>query len=110
MTTEAAVGGHRALEVDARAWGQRAEAAAIQCLGHDVDGEARLVVLGDGQADAVDGDRRAMDRVRDHQRALDAQDGRLRAVLDGTDVAEFFDDSGEHVMSPSRRSAGWAGP
>ena len=43
--------------------GERAQAAAGERLGHDVDRETGRVVLGHGQADAVDGDGGAVRRV-----------------------------------------------
>ena len=75
---------------------QRPEGAAAQGLGHDVDGELLVVVLRDGQAHAVDGDRGTVHGVADDERALHAQHGRVRAVLDGADRTELLDDSGEH--------------
>ena len=97
VAAEPAVGGHRALEVDAVARSERAQAAAGERLGHDVDREAGRVVLGHGEADAVDGDGGAVRRVADDEGSVDAQHGRVGAVLDRRDGAQLLDDSGEHV-------------
>ncbi|GMA21394.1 hypothetical protein GCM10025862_34150 [Arsenicicoccus piscis] len=39
-----------------------------------------------------------MQGVRDDQRPVQPQHGRVVAVLDGLDAAELFDDAGEHWL------------
>jgi hypothetical protein len=91
------------LEVDPVAGAQVGEAGAVEGLGHHVGGElagglrARGAgLVGDGQAHAVDGDGRAVGGVLGDDGAAHGVTRRVGQGLDGDDLAEFLDDSGEH--------------
>ncbi|OMI41550.1 phosphoenolpyruvate synthase/pyruvate phosphate dikinase [Streptomyces sparsogenes DSM 40356] len=96
MTAQAPAERHGALQVDAGADGEGAEAGAVQGLGHDVGGEPAVLEVDDGEADAVDGDRVAVLGAFGDDGAADQEAGRVAEVLDGDDLTQFFDDSGEH--------------
>jgi hypothetical protein len=87
---------HGALQVDAGAGGQCAEAGAGEGLADDVGRELALRGLHDGEADAVHGDRVAVPHPLGDDGAPQAEAGGARQFLYGDDFAELFDDSGEH--------------
>ena len=102
VSAEAAVGDHRALQVDPVAGAQVGEAGAGERLGHHVGGELaalqarRAGLVGDGQADAVDRDGRPVLGVRGDDGTAHRVTRGVGQGLDGDDLAEFLDDSGEH--------------
>jgi hypothetical protein len=112
VAAEAVAGGHRELEVDARAdRGGRPEARAPQRLVHDVGVEGQLRLAGarlrpagrrrlaDGrQAAAVDGDGVAGPQVAG-QRGPHAQPHAVLLVVDGHDRPEVLHDAGEHGLT-----------
>ncbi len=100
VAAEAAAQGHGAFEVDAGADGEGAEAGAVEGLGHDVGGELVALVLDDRETDAVDGDRVAVPGAFGDDGAAEPEAGGVAEVLDGGDLAQFFDDSGEHFPGP----------
>src|SRR4029079_10327168 len=71
-------------------------AGPAQRLRHDVGGEARVPVLDDGQAHAVDRDRSAVLGIRGRERPGDSQARRVGTGLEGDDTPQLLDDSGEH--------------
>lgn len=107
VPAEAAAERHGALQVDPGAGGQRAEAGAVQRLGHDVGGELVVPEVHDGEADAVDGDGVAVFGALGHDGAAQSEAGGVVELLDGGDLTQFFDNSGEHSVSlPSRNGDG----
>ena len=87
------------LEIDGRAGLEVAERGQREGLVHRVGGKASLVVLGDGQADAVDRDRVAPAESR-RQRRGDPQPGAVRALLDRLQGAEVGYEAREHSGPP----------
>ncbi len=83
-------------QIDAGSRLERAQAGPLKGLPHDIGGEGAVREIYHGQADAVDRDGRAMCRVLGDERAADRVAGRVRVRLDGHDLAELLDDSGEH--------------
>ncbi|EKA62560.1 phosphoenolpyruvate synthase/pyruvate phosphate dikinase [Janibacter hoylei PVAS-1] len=92
---------HGALEVDRVADDQIAQGGAPQALRHDVEGDLaplRLVV-GDGEARAVDGDRRPVGGLVGGDGAAHRDPAGLLPRHDGDHLPELLDDPGEHQCS-----------
>lgn len=104
VAAETGAHGGGAFEVDAGADGEGAEAGAVEGFRHDVRGELVALVLDDGEADAVDGDRVTVLRALGDDGASQAEATRIAEVLDGGDLAQLFDDSGEHFPGPPATS------
>ena len=101
---------HRALEVERRAVGQSTQRGERERLVRGIGLEMRAVEGHHGQADAIDRDALARLGVRERQRAdMDAQAGVATAGFAARQVADGFDDSGEHGPTlprpPHRRPA-----
>ena len=98
VAAEPAVRRHRPLQVDPVAGHETAERAARQRLGHHVDREpsARRGLVGDGEADPVDRDRRAVHGVGGDQRPLHDEPRRPALALEPHHGAELLHDPGEH--------------
>ncbi len=99
---------YRALEVDGVPDGQSTKSRTGEGLLHDIGGEGLPAALGkpagDGQADPVDRNGRALADVLEHPGRADDEPSCGRARLNGRDDAEFLDDAGEHSWrSPLRR-------
>ena len=78
--------------------GERPERALGERLVHHVGGERLALTGGDGQADAVDGDRVAQVRVAGDHRAAHGEPDRVALVLQRLHGAELLDDAGEHSV------------
>jgi hypothetical protein len=61
-----------------------------------------VVLRGDREAAAVDGDRVAERGVLHHERAAHGEAHGVLELLQGLDDAELLDDSGEHLSPPPR--------
>lgn len=97
VSAEPAADGHGPLQIDPGAGYECAEAGAVEGLGHDVGGElAAVFEVDDGEADAVDGDRVTVLGAFGDGGAAQTEAGGVAEVLDGGDLTQFFDDSGEH--------------
>src|SRR5690606_40658976 len=95
VSAEAGAEGDGAFEVDPGAEGEGAEAGAVQGLGQHVGGELVALVLDDGEADAVDGDGVPVLGVLGDDGAAQPEATGVVEGLDGGDLAQLFDDSGE---------------
>src|SRR5690606_17627278 len=107
VAAEAGVDAQGPLEVDARAALERAERRVPQGLGHDVRGEGPIArEARDREAHGRDGDRVPGAGVGGDEGAAHVEAGVRAAVeqLDGEDLADLFDDSGEHGAPSSRGS------
>ena len=104
VAAEARADGRGAFEVDRGADGEGAEAGTVQGLRHDVGGELVALVLDDGEADAVHGDGVAVLRAVGHDGAAEPEARGVAEILDGGDLAQLFDDSGEHFPGPPASS------
>ena len=60
----------------------------------------------DGEADTVDGDGVPVCGSLGDERAAQPEAGGVAELLDGGDLTQFFDDSGEHFSFPSGRMRG----
>lgn len=104
VAAEAVADGGGPLEVDAGADGEGAEAGALEGLRHDIGGELVAFVVDDGEAYAVDGDGVAVFRALGDHGAAQAEATGVVEGLDGGDLAQLFDDSGEHFPGPPASS------
>ena len=107
MPAEPVAERERGLEVHAVAGTERAQRGDRERFRGNVGGEPFGVTLGGGEADAVHRDavtRRepgAAERGRAHDEAQVAPHLRVQAV----DLADGFDDSGEHPLTPGPATA-----
>ncbi|MDV6290353.1 hypothetical protein R2F25_30575 [Streptomyces sp. UP1A-1] len=104
VPAEAGADGGGAFQVDAGAGGEGAQAGAVQGLRHHVGGELVALVVDDGEADAVDGDGVAVPCPLGDHGAAQAEATGVVEGLDGGDLAQLFDDSGEHFPGPPASS------
>src|SRR5690625_6707244 len=95
VPSQAAVGPQGPFEVDTVPSGQGAQGGGLESGGDDVGRPGLPVVLGHGQAAAVDSDRVTVADIGEHVRRADAQTGGALGGLDGLERAELLDDSGE---------------
>lgn len=100
VSAEAVADGHGTFEVDAGADGEGTEAGAFQGLRHDVGGEFVALVVDDGETDPVHGDGVAVPRALRDDGSAQTEAGGLVEILDGGDLTQLFDDSGEHFPGP----------
>ena len=105
VAAEAAAERHGALEVDAGAGGAGRRGwsgSRVSAMTSAVNSPPSM--LDDGEADAVDGDGVAVLRALGDDGAAQPEAGGVAEVLDGGDLAQFFDDSGEHFPGPPASS------
>src|SRR5690606_4654246 len=91
------------LQVHLGAGHDRAEAGALERLGHQLHAERAVgAALGvdDGEADAVDGDRVAVAGVGGDRPRADGEHHHVRVLPHRGDLADLLDDPGEHARSP----------
>lgn len=100
VAAEPGAHGGGALQVDTGADSEGAEAGAVEGLRHDVGGELVALVLHDGETDPVHGDGVAVLRAVGDDGAAEPETGGVAEILDGGDLTQFFDDSGEHFPGP----------
>src|SRR5205807_7753100 len=83
-------------EVDCVALLERRERASAKRLWDGVEREAAVLDLGDGQADAADGDRVTDRGFRRRRRRVDDETDSVGAAVDGSDAPLLTHDPGEH--------------
>src|SRR5690606_19761548 len=96
VPAEAVRRAYRAFQVHAITRLASPQGGAVERLAHDVDGEPVVVDVDDGEADAVDGDRRAMYGVAGREWATQSEAGVLLVAVQRDELAQFLHDSGEH--------------
>ncbi len=101
VAAQAAVRHGGALEVHGASGGDPPQRRHVERLPHDIGGEPVRALVDDGEAHAADGDGVAVRGIRHRLRRAHRETHAVARRLDGGDLADFLDDSGEHQFSPS---------
>src|SRR5215472_6943482 len=101
VAVKSSAGRNRSLQVDRSARGEGAQAGPGQRLADDVGGELPVLRARHRHADTAHGDRAAWRDRGGDKRAMYCQPGRIGKQVKPGDLAEFLNDSREHLRLSS---------